>query len=354
MKKKLLIALTGLFLALPATAQVSVEQEVQLGRQAAQKIEAESGLDNNPELNQRLQRIAQILVPVCGRNDIQYSFKVLNSEEFNAMALPGGFVYATRKLMRTLPDGPLCFVLGHELAHVVQRHSIRQMENDQMRRMGLMAVLIGLGGGSVDRNSAQLAGVVDQVMSSRYSQADEAEADQLGTAMLARAGVDPAWALLALHTLAEMHNDSTPSFVNAIVGSHPLPQERIQAAYQYIPPLAYSPGPRRNGSSPPPPTASGSDDNLERLLERGLVQSTALRSDADLKDQARRDAQQSQFGSSGLFLVSPPSEPFSSLERRLYAQELAWRMQLQPQPQAFGLTVRATPAGDRLVWVRLR
>ena len=110
-------------------AEVSTQQEVALGRSAAQKIEGQYGIDNSPDLNRRLQTIGQALSRVAGRNDIQFQFKVLASDEFNAMALPGGFVYATRSLMRGMSDGEIAFVLGHELSHVVQRHSIRQMEN---------------------------------------------------------------------------------------------------------------------------------------------------------------------------------------------------------------------------------
>ncbi len=289
-------------LALSATAQVSVEQEVALGRQAAQKLEAQIGVDPNPELNQRLQRIAQQLIPVCGRNNIQYSFKVLNSDQFNAMAIPGGYVYATRKLMQQLPDGELAFVLGHELSHVVKRHSIRQMENDQQRRLGLMAILIGLGGGRVNRDAAALAGVADQIMSNRFSQADEEEADREGAAILSRAGIDPCHTLSALHILAAQHESDVPGVVNALLGSHPLPKERIQAAYRYLPFLPFS------GAPAPAPVSLPAWDEQQFL--RTLQAATGMSVDPQL-------AQEASQNGTALSWTCPAGETYGVMEQRV-------------------------------------
>lgn len=341
--------LLWLLLAVPVCAQVSVEQEVALGRRAAQSVEAEAGLDNNPELNARLQRMGQLLVPVCGRHDIQYQFKVLNSDEFNAMALPGGFVYATRRLMQVMPDGQLAFVLGHELSHVTRRHSIHQIENDQMRRMGIMAILVGLGGGRVSRESAQLAGLVDQVISSRYSQADEDEADRLGTEMMARAGIDPAYALCALHTLAAQHDGGMPHFANAILGSHPLPQDRIEAAYRYIPPLAYSPGPAVAAVTTPafPPVVRDWQGSLRQAMA-----DVGLRVDSGLESSLNAQLERREFDSEGFLLVSPGEESYAQLERRLLTGKLAFWM--VDRPRFYGLACRTTTAGEKLVWLKVR
>lgn len=345
--KGFVVLLVGLYLAaIPVWAQISTEQEVALGRQAAQKIEAEVGIDPNPELNQRLARVAQSLVAVCGRNDIQYHFKVLNSDQFNAMALPGGFIYATRKLMNSLSDGQLAFVLGHELSHVTRRHSIKQMENDQMRRLGILAVLVGLTGGNVSQESAQLAGVVDQVFSSRYSQADEDEADRLGTQMMARAGIDPAYALLALHTLAAQHDGGMPQFVNTLLGSHPLPQERVEAAYSYIPTLAYSPG-------PPIGVPASPELDWRQSLTQALQQLGASRN-SELMARCQRELENRQFDAGGILVVSPPGETYSQMERRLLSQDLAWVRLNQGRWRQFGLAMVQNSAGERLIWLKVR
>lgn len=329
-------------------AEVSTQQEVALGRSAAQKIEGQYGIENSPDLNRRLQTIGQSLSRVAGRNDIQFQFKVLASDEFNAMALPGGFVYATRALMRGMSDGEIAFVLGHELSHVVQRHSIRQMENEQMRKAGWLAVLIGLSGGRINQQSVQLAGVVDQMLDSRFSQADESEADRLGTAMMARAGYDPAFALVALRTLAGKHNSETPAFINAMVGSHPMPQDRITDSYRYIPLLAYNAG----GVPPAAPAAASARPLLERLSQ-ALVQSTGWKQDSQLMSSSRGQLENMNLDAEGLLLVSPAGESDSALERRLLTLEVAQRM-VRGGVSRFGLAVRNGSEGDRLVWLKVR
>ena len=336
-----------LLLSCAAWCEVSTEQEVALGRSAAQKIEAESGIDNSPDLNRRLQTIGQNLARVAGRNDIQFQFKVLATDEFNAMALPGGFVYATRSLMRGMSDGEIAFVLGHELSHVVQRHSIRQMENEQMRQAGWLAVLVGLSGGRINQESVQLAGVVDQMLGSRFSQADESEADRMGTAMMARAGYDPAYALVALRTLAGKHNSETPAFVNAMLGSHPMPQDRITDSYRYIPSLAY------NAGTVAVPSAPAAVRPLLDRLSQALVQATGWRADAQMMSGCRGQLDNLNLDADGFLLVSPAGESDNALERRLLTLEVAQRL-LRGGSSRFGLATRAGSEGERLVWLKVR
>lgn len=335
-----------LCLTLPVFAQVSSEQEVALGRSAAQKIEARSGIDSSPELNRRLQTIGQALARVSGRSDISFQFKVLATDEFNAMALPGGFVYATRALMRGMSDGEIAFVLGHELAHVVQRHSIKQMENEQMRKAGWLAVLVGLSGGRVNRQSLQLAGLVDQMLDSRFSQADESEADRIGTAMMVRAGYDPAYALVALRTLAGKHNGGSPAFVNAMLGSHPMPQERITDSYTFIPPLVF----QRPAVVTVPALRSRP---LQERLVQAVAQSAGWTPEGQLMTACRTQLEPMNLDAEGVLVVSPAGESDEVLERRLLTQEVAQRVLLGKYSR-FGLAWRTGAEGERLVWLKVR
>lgn len=338
-----------ILLSFAAWAEVSTEQEVALGRSAAQKIEAQSGIDNSPDLNRRLQTIGQALARVAGRNDIQFQFKVLATDEFNAMALPGGFVYATRALMRGMSDGEIAFVLGHEIAHVVQRHSIKQMENEQTRKVGWLAVLLSLSGGRIDRQSVQAAAVLDQMLGSRFSQNDESEADRIGTAMMARAGYDPAYALVALRTLAGKHTSETPDFINAVVGSHPIPQDRITDSYKYIPPLAF-----RAGAAPlvGPATVTPALSLLERLTQ-AIQQASGWKQDPQLMSSCRGQLDNMRLDAEGFLLVSPAGESDNALERRLLTLEVAQRL-LRGGVSRFGLATRDGSEGDRLVWLKVR
>ena len=89
----------------PAEAgMISVEQEIKMGKETAQSLEAKYGLSQDYNLNSRVDRIGQRLAAVCGRNDITYSFKVLNCDEVNALACPGGFIYVFKGLMNYMPS----------------------------------------------------------------------------------------------------------------------------------------------------------------------------------------------------------------------------------------------------------
>lgn len=229
-----------LALAGPAQAQMSNEQEINLGREASLKFEAKYGVSSDIQLQERLNRIGHSLVPHCGRTDIPYSFKVVNMKEFNALAFPGGFIYATSGLMQSLDDQQLAFVIGHELTHVSHRHAVKQMNSDQMRQMGLLAALVALSGGRPTNAQAQVAGLVDKVVSSQYSQADEADADSNGIQTMAAAGIDPVHSISALQVLAKQAG-GTPGFLNTLVGSHPMPEDRIKDAVVFVPKVPFRP-----------------------------------------------------------------------------------------------------------------
>ena len=223
-----------------ARAQMSTEQEVALGREASARFEAKYGLVNDAAMQARAARIGARLIPYCGRTDVRYSFRVANMEAFNALAFPGGFIYVTRGAMQLLDDSQLAFVLGHELTHVAHRHSAKQMSQDKLRQMGLLAALLAMSGGQVSSAQVQVAQLVDKVVGSQYSQADEADADATGIQTMASAGFDPAYSILALRTLAKQ-SGGTPDFLNTLVGSHPMPADRIRDALDSVPGAAYQP-----------------------------------------------------------------------------------------------------------------
>jgi Zn-dependent protease with chaperone function len=242
--------------ASPAHA-MSEEEEIQIGAQAAARFEAQSGVVRDPAYTGRLLRIAQRLLPHVERKDLPWRFTVVNVQEFNAAAFPGGFVYATRGIMDGLSDDELAFALGHEMGHVDKRHSIKQLESDQMRRLGLIAIAVGASGGRVSDTTATLVSLADSVISSQYSQADENEADRYGLTLMASAGYDPAFALSTLEKLASQSNGGTPGFLNTLLGSHPLTRDRIAQAVRMIPTVPYQ-------ATPLPPVGGDATSLPER------------------------------------------------------------------------------------------
>ena len=121
---------------MPSQTWMSTNDEVELGKQASAQLEKQYKVWNNPQQQARLDSIGQRLAATSTRQDIKFSFKMLDTDMVNAMALPGGNVYATRALMQKFPDDDqLAFVLGHEIAHVEQRHSVAKMEETILRRL---------------------------------------------------------------------------------------------------------------------------------------------------------------------------------------------------------------------------
>lgn len=253
---------------------MSVEDEIRIGAEAAAQFEAQYGIVTDPAYTGRLQRIASQMMPHVQRKELPWSFKVLNVKEFNAAAFPGGFVYATRGLMDGLSDEELAFVIGHEIGHVDHRHSVKQLEGNQLRRLGLIAIAAGASGGRITDTTATLVTLADGVISSQYSKADESESDRYGLALMAQAGYDPAFALSALQTLAAQSGGGTPGFLNTLLGSHPLPKERVAQGVALIPTVAYQARPlapiETNPPAPIQPSKLGLIPEAGRAMEYTL------------------------------------------------------------------------------------
>jgi predicted Zn-dependent protease len=112
----------------PEVVLISVEQEKQIGREEAQKVERSIGLFDDATLQAYVAAVGQRLAEHSPRQDVAYRFQVVDSPEPNAFALPGGYVYITRGMLVLLnSEDELAGVIGHEIGHVAARHSVRQI-----------------------------------------------------------------------------------------------------------------------------------------------------------------------------------------------------------------------------------
>lgn len=118
-----------LLLLLPSSTllALSLEEEIKLGQQEHQKIIAKFGVYRDQELQSYIERVGQRVAEQSSRLEIDYQFTVLNDNIINAFALPGGFIYVTRgMLMHMNSESELAAVLGHEIAHVTEKHALRR------------------------------------------------------------------------------------------------------------------------------------------------------------------------------------------------------------------------------------
>ena len=236
------LCLLGVTCSVPLAAEagmISEKQEIEMGKATAEQLEARFGLLNDPVITDRVNRIGQSLVDVCGRKNITYTFKVLNTEDVNAVACPGGFIYVFKGLLDYMPsDAELAGVLGHEIGHVVKRHTVHQLEKNMWTQ--LAAILAGVASGNGDVLAMGM--VVGDALAAGYSRADESAADREGFAYTVKAGYSPYAMLVTMHKLQELADKyGNPGW--GIFDSHPDPEQRIRNMYKLMDPLKMIPSP---------------------------------------------------------------------------------------------------------------
>lgn len=191
MRRKLLGALALAAVAATAGCAVSTQQEVQLGAQEAQQVQAQLPMLNDPYIDNYVSSLGMRLARATSRNDLDWHFAVVNSDVVNAFALPGGYVYVNRGVLeRADRMDELAGVLGHEISHVVLRHSVKQMEQAQGANVGvsLLCVLTRVCESGVGQAAIQVGGTA---VFAKFSRADEQQADEEGFRTLIRAGINP-------------------------------------------------------------------------------------------------------------------------------------------------------------------
>src|SRR5262245_31894978 len=117
--------------------KLSESDEIAIGQQASQEVDKKEKILDNPALTAYIDRIGQALVQKSGRSNIKYQFKIIDSPDVNAFALPGGFIYVNRGLIEaSTSENELAGCLAHEVNHVVARHSAKQIQRAKMTEVG--------------------------------------------------------------------------------------------------------------------------------------------------------------------------------------------------------------------------
>lgn len=202
---------------------IGTKQEIEIGREVAAQIEAKYPLLDDAEMQARIDHIGKRIVAVCDRPDLPYSFKVLDVDEVNAMAAPGGFVYVYRGLIQLMPtDDELAGIIGHEVGHVVKRHSMGQLE----KNLGMSLIF----GGIFGDKAKPLQSIALSAISAGYSRDDERQADLLGYQQSVKAGYNPYGMLMGLTKLYELN----PKQRNDLFSDHPEASARIDLMKKYL------------------------------------------------------------------------------------------------------------------------
>jgi predicted Zn-dependent protease len=204
---------------------ISDAQEVALGHQVDEEVRANNTLLPDSVWQDYLTEVGEKIVAVCDRPNLDYKFHVIDSDQINAFATPGGFIYFYTGILRMMDnEAELAAVMAHEISHVVGRHSVKTL---QAAYGGLIALDLALGDKS-EGAAGQLAGAVLGVALTGYGRSNELEADEFGLYYMRKAGYNPYGSKTMFTKLAELSGDrGDRNWFENLTASHPETQERI-------------------------------------------------------------------------------------------------------------------------------
>ena len=210
---------------------VSYEREIAMGREMASEVEREVKLIDDPVVTEYVNRVGQNLV----RNSdakVPFTIKVVESDEINAFALPGGFFYVNSALILAADDeAELAGVMAHEIAHVTARHGAKQMSKGQLLNIATIPLIFL--GGPAGFGIRQASGFLIPVTFLSFSRGAEAEADYLGLQYMYKTGYDPTAAVSFFEKL-QAKETAKPGSMSKLFATHPPTGERIEAEKKNI------------------------------------------------------------------------------------------------------------------------
>ncbi|HVK56198.1 MAG TPA: M48 family metallopeptidase [Burkholderiales bacterium] len=205
---------------------MSPEQEVAMGLQAAPQMASQfGGVSTNEKAAAAVKQVGAKLLAQGSAMKTPYRFDfhlLADSRTVNAFALPGGQIFITEGLLRLLrTEGELAAVLGHEVGHVIARHSAEHLAKQQLTQGLVGAAAVGSG----DMNTAQIAQQVGAMINMKYGRDDELESDSWGILLMAEAGYDPRAMIKVMEALAKA---SAGARQPEMLSTHPNPENRAE------------------------------------------------------------------------------------------------------------------------------
>jgi predicted Zn-dependent protease len=204
------------------------EKEVRQGREAAAEVDRQAKFIDDPVITEYVNRVGQNIV-LHSDAKVPFTIKVIDSDEVNAFALPGGFFYVNKGLLLAADnEAELAGVMAHEIAHVAARHAVENQAKASLLEYAALGASIFIGGipGMIYQNTAGI-GLLGIFM--KFSRGAEEEADKLGVQYMYAAGYDPG-AMATMFEKLEAKNKKKPGFISRAFATHPAPPDRRTAA----------------------------------------------------------------------------------------------------------------------------
>jgi predicted Zn-dependent protease len=213
--------------AVLAACGVSTQQEVEMGRTYSQQINAQLPIVSDPEINRYINVLGDSIAGLSDERNLEWQFYMVDSRDVNAFAVPGGYIYINRGLIERAENlSMVAGVLGHEIGHVIERHSVQQMEKMQQANIGVTLACI-LTRVCDNQAAGTLINVAGTAVFAKFSRDDERAADRDAITYVTRAGIDPRGIPAMFRVLLNERNRQS-SAVDSWFSTHPLEEDRIQ------------------------------------------------------------------------------------------------------------------------------
>jgi predicted Zn-dependent protease len=199
----------------------SPESDIKLGRQYAAPIEKElGGRIPDENLQRYINDAGQKIARVCDQPDVSYHFTAVEDKMTNALALPGGYIFITRGLLKEMKtEAQLAAVLAHEVGHVVARDTMAALS----RELSMTALVVAAHVSGAPGRATRAADFISAMLSLQYSRDDEKDADMTGLSYMTRAGYDPNSIVEVMQILNDLQTQRPIEFFS----THPNPESRV-------------------------------------------------------------------------------------------------------------------------------
>ncbi len=222
----LLFCMTAASVPAPAAA-MSTASEIHVGEQAAKEVDMQNAILSDPILNNWVNTTVGNLARYRARPDINYKFKIIDTNDINAFALPGGFAYVYFGLLNFVNSSDeLAGVMAHEMGHIERRHVVTL--NAKAQVLNLLLGVLSIASPFVYR----FGNIIEGLSMSKMSRVDELQADQYGLQLMSRANYDPDAMVSFMTRLGKQYGDHANG-VEKYFQSHPDPKARISHLQGY-------------------------------------------------------------------------------------------------------------------------
>jgi predicted Zn-dependent protease len=215
-----------------ADIKITAEEEHQIGQQVSDRIVEEFGVYQDAAVTKYVTLVGSVMAQVSPRPDLNWQFVVLDTDGVNAFAAPGGFVHITKGLLGLIKnEAELAGVLGHEIIHVTEKHTVNAIQKGDSVK--LASDEVSATGGLTQNLVSRVADkVYDDVLNNTFSRGDENEADSKGVELANKVGYAPAGLSSVLGKLADRNKEAQEP--NGLFASHPVIKDRIASLTRVI------------------------------------------------------------------------------------------------------------------------